>query len=150
MIHDDNSKGEEENNAIIDIERRFISYISSLLHYSSINLDKRNRKYNEKFSLIFDEVSEAEVSNITEGQIVDEHLFENLEDQISTPSLYAAFMALTKRERRILNLTMSQNLSDTDIALKLGVTQQSISKTKKNAITKLRNSSNLSGGNENG
>ncbi|WP_342424619.1 sigma-70 family RNA polymerase sigma factor [Paenibacillus sp. FSL E2-0178] len=149
MLEDDHSIDQKENNVIIDIERRFVSYISSMLHYNSINFDKKKRKYTDRFSLIFDEVSEMEDS-YTEDEGSNENTFENLEDQISNPFIFAAFMSLTERERKILNLTMCQNLNDTEIAHQLGVTQQSISKTKKNAIRKLRNSMNMNGGLKNG
>lgn len=79
-----------------------------------------------------------------------DNFFEELENQISDPSLYAAFINLTEREREILNFSIVQNMKDKEIANKLGVSQQSISKTKKVALKKLRESINRKEGKTDG
>lgn len=131
------SKAEKINE--VDVERRFVGYISSIIHYNSINFDKKDRRYNERFSLVFNEMEQGPLSN-NEGDYYNDQPLEDLEYQISNPVLYATFMSLTEREQEVLNLSFCQDLSDTDISSKLGVSQQNISKTKKNALKKLRKS----------
>lgn len=136
MFQNDHSKIEVTE--IMDIEKRFVSYISSMLHYNAMNFDKKNRKYNDRFSLIFDEVIDTLASN--ENDLYTDHPFEKLENQISDLSLHEAFMTLTERERKILNLSFCYTLSDTEIAVNFSVSQQSISNSRKNALRKLRKS----------
>ncbi|WP_244188571.1 sigma factor-like helix-turn-helix DNA-binding protein [Paenibacillus kribbensis] len=102
-----------------------------------MNFDKKSRKHSERFSLILDELDY--MTHPTENSIeYSDHSFEKLENQISDPSLYAAFINLTKREREVLNLSIVRNMKDRVIANQLGVSQQSISKTKKGALKKFR------------
>lgn len=137
MLHKDSSVEKK-----IEEERRFVGYISSLLHYNAINFDKKNRKYNERFALILDDIDNQSQASLVEKEYITESSYEELENQISDPHLYTLFMSLTTRERQILNLSIINELKDKQIASLLQVSQQSISKTKKVALKKLRNKFN--------
>ncbi|WP_145149655.1 sigma-70 family RNA polymerase sigma factor [Paenibacillus xylanexedens] len=125
------------NSIKADLEKKFVSYISTLLHFNSINFDKKIRKHNERYALVLDDMEESYIG------YEDEKLLElnsyRLENQISDPNLHKFFLKLSEREKEILNFTFVEEKKDTEIAEKLGVSQQSVSKTRKNALKKLRN-----------
>ncbi|ETT61033.1 hypothetical protein BSK66_31860 [Paenibacillus odorifer] len=147
MLRNDYPENKEDKD--MTLEKRFVGYISSLLHYNSIYFDKKNRKHNERFSMVLDESDY--LNHPAENSVeYSDNFFEELENQISDPSLYAAFINLTEREREILNFSIVQNMKDKEIANKLGVSQQSISKTKKVALKKLRESINRKEGKTDG
>ena len=120
---------------ISEEEKRFIGYISSMLHYNSIHFDKKIRKLSERYALVLDDI---DVKDEAMEESNTESISEPLEEQISDPSLYAAFLRLTTREREVVNLSICKLLRDREIAQVLGVSQQSISKTRKKALEKLR------------
>ncbi|OKP96768.1 sigma-70 family RNA polymerase sigma factor [Paenibacillus sp. P46E] len=122
-----------------EVESKFVAYITSLFHYNSINFDKKIRKLNKRYSLILDD-NDKETYYPVSSMTDDISSFLTLEDQISDSNLYCKFMELTKREREILNFSIYFELSDTKIAKLLEISQQSISKTKKHALRKLRDS----------
>ncbi|WP_339257844.1 sigma-70 family RNA polymerase sigma factor [Paenibacillus sp. FSL R5-0713] len=119
-----------------DYERKFVSYISSLLHFNSINFDKKIRKHHERNTLIMDDIEESHIAYEDE-KLLGSHLH-RLENQISDPNLHKFFLTLSEREKEILNLTYAEEKKDIEISQQFGVSQQSISKTRKNALKKLR------------
>ncbi|MFJ2046037.1 MULTISPECIES: sigma-70 family RNA polymerase sigma factor [Paenibacillus] len=128
---------------ISEEEKRFIGYISSMLHYNSIHFDKKIRKITERYALVLDDI---DVKDEAMEESDTESISEPLEEQISDPSLYAAFLSLTTREREVVNLSICRLLRDTEIAHVLGVSQQSVSKTRKKALEKLRKAIIKNGG----
>ncbi|MGO4529973.1 sigma-70 family RNA polymerase sigma factor [Paenibacillus sp. 2TAF8] len=123
---------------ISDGEKRFIGYVSSMLHYNSIHFDKKIRKINERYALVLEDMEIRDEVLMTETDVAFGSIVGILEEQISDPFLYAAFLRLTAREREIINLSICKVLRDTEIALILGISQQSVSKTRKKALEKLR------------
>ena len=120
-----------------NFEKCFVSYISNSMYYNSINFDKKIRRHNNRYALILDGFNE----NLLLERGADscrEECFIELENQISDPRLYSAFMRLTERERKILNLIVNCSLTDTEIAQFFNVSQQSISRSKNKALRKLR------------
>lgn len=113
---------------------RIISYFSKLIDFESINFDKKNRERNQKFNLILDKPSES--GDTLVEQIEDQTIRENnkIEDIIPLTAL----KSLTNRQKLVLELWFYANLNDTEIGNLLGVSQQSISKTKQTALQKLR------------
>lgn len=125
-----------QNSMKAEFEKKFVSYISTLLHFNSINFDKKIRKHQDRFALIMDDVEESDL-NHTNDELFKQELY-GLENQISDPNLYKLFLKLSHREKEILNLSYGREERDIEIAQKLGVSQQSVSKTRKNALNKLR------------
>ncbi|WP_028592430.1 sigma-70 family RNA polymerase sigma factor [Paenibacillus massiliensis] len=130
MSHNKSLKYEE-------VEKRFVGYISSMLHYNAINFDKSNRKFNERFALIMDNSDDTNLGSVIEDEYMN-HPSGKLENELSDPHVYSVFMNLTTRERQVLNLWIMQELKDKEIAILLQVTQQSVSKTRRTALTKMR------------
>lgn len=140
-----NSEHKQQENDVRSLnESRFVSYINSMLHFNSINYDKKKRKDNERYSLILDD---AECDQVQYENLIISDFSDNLklEDQINDLNLYREFMNLTKREREVVNLAVYHEMSDTKIAGILKITQQSVSKTKKKALEKLRSAFNKEG-----
>lgn len=135
----------EENKSIqILLDKRFqifyrkyrlISYIIKILHYESIHFDKNLRVDKSRYQL---QSHEFNIDNITTGKI-DEYCENSLslKDHLSNEALSKEFSKLTTTQQKVLTLSFLSEFNDTEIASKLGVSQQSISKTKKTALKKL-------------
>jgi len=65
-------------------------------------------------------------------------LTHELEQHIQHPMLFKAIQSLNQRQQQILYLAYVLNISDTEISKKLNVTQQAVSKSKNNALAKVR------------
>lgn len=130
---------------VVSVEKRFTSYIASLIHFNSINFDKRMRGLNSRYLLTLDSPSASDGSETSalidsvESSVPIYQIEESLEDQISDPKLYKALKKLNARERAIINLSFYYEFNDTQIGKILRVSQQSISKSKKKILLKLRN-----------
>jgi RNA polymerase sigma factor (sigma-70 family) len=74
----------------------------------------------------------ADIEKSTLGDLRD------LEGLISNPTLHGAYMSLSEKQKRILNLYYVMELNDTQIAKKLKLSQQSVSKTRKQAISNIK------------
>ncbi|MBD7983776.1 sigma-70 family RNA polymerase sigma factor [Sporosarcina sp. Sa2YVA2] len=119
---------------------RCISYFIKLIHFESRHFDQKQRKRDKIYQLSLDQENESGQRNIeliTDHEI-KEYPGEKLEQVISDPILYSLFLSLTDRQRMLLNRIYVDNLKDTEVAVILGITQQAVTKAKKNAISKLR------------
>ncbi len=141
----------EENNNKLNVafkqfyaEIRLIKYFSTFLYYYSINFDKKNRRNRDRFALILDQPL-PDNDNETSKDLISSKILttsdtpESLDDNISQFQLYQALKSLTPKQKKIIELAYVKELTDTEIAKLLGVSQQNISKTRKNALTRLRN-----------
>ncbi|MEK4529865.1 sigma-70 family RNA polymerase sigma factor [Paenibacillus sp. FSL H8-0104] len=119
-----------------DVNRRFIRYMANLIHYNSINYDKKRRLKDSRFSLTLDNDENLESALLT---VYDsESVPANLKDHITDHSLYQAYDSLSAQQQHILSLAYIQNLNDKEIATILGVSQQNVSKHRLKALAKLR------------
>ncbi|WP_078598379.1 sigma-70 family RNA polymerase sigma factor [Evansella clarkii] len=127
-------------------ELQLINYISHLInHYSRDFYRKKNReKYFYVFAFEDESLFDSKVPpNQPGGNTVgEESLIEisSLLEAIQDKTIYEALIRLTDRQLFILNLHFVYQLSHTEIAEKLNVSQQSVSKTIKKSLNKLRNS----------
>lgn len=127
---------------------KVIAYIDKLIHYYSIDLDKRINKYRATQQLILDNpISENESGNTTmkdtlpsyeqpmldSSQLPLEELFEDL-------NLYKAWNSLSDKQKRVLTLKYQYNLKDVEIADIICETKQVISYNHNKAIKVLRQS----------
>lgn len=130
-------------------EIRLIKYFSTILRNNSINYDKKQRKNKDRYPLILDQpVSYGDDDHMTLASLIPSEntaivymLTENsshLEEYIDHPQLYRALKQLTPNQKKIIELAYVQELKDTEIAKLLGVSQQSISKTHKKALNRIR------------
>lgn len=127
---------------------RFLKYISTSIRYAAIDFDKRLNRIRNREQLILDQPLEDEERNLlnerwlkTNDQIVEESFFAismNFVEAIEDPLIYRALRSLTDRQKLIGTLSFVLKYQDKEIADLLGVSQQSVSKTKKVAIEKIR------------
>ncbi|WP_019913614.1 sigma-70 family RNA polymerase sigma factor [Paenibacillus sp. HW567] len=111
-------------------EIRFTTYISSLIRFSSIDFDKKERRLEKRMIL-----------NLEDKYMTTQESFSNdahLESIASSSLLYNGMLLLTMKEKEVLVESYINSLSDTEIAKKKNISQQAISKTRKNALKKLR------------
>lgn len=128
---------------------RAISYFSKLIYFTARQYDKERRKYENRFALILDhhhDGMKADGSNTLKELIVDESASSvlnnyfniELEQYFQHPLLFKAIKSLNKRQQQIIYLAYVINFSDTEISKSLNVSQQAISKSKNNALAKVR------------
>ncbi len=130
-------------------ELRLISQLSNELRRHAIRYDQKFNKYRKQQLLILDQPIKKEDINTSMVDVltndltppVDEAAIRNsqhLEYHIENLTLYYAILSLTPRQRYILNASYLFNMTDTEIAAKEGVSQQTISKTRNKALRKLK------------
>lgn len=59
-------------------------------------------------------------------------------DRIENPELYGVLKQLTKKQLRILELSIFHHLNHSEIAVLLGISQQAVSKSIRQSLTKIR------------
>lgn len=134
------------------IRIRAVAYFSKIIHYTARHFDIERRKYDQRYVLNLDSTGNESKNGNNEGSItlkeliVDEsatksfyeQIEDDLEQHIQNPNLYKAIVSLNERQKQILYLSFIINYSDTEISKKLNVTQQAITKSKNNALAKVR------------
>lgn len=120
---------------------RIISYLIKVLHFESKHFDKKMRTHNHRYQLILT----SDLENVSFSPINFEKSYSDsidfshdLADHISDDRLFNSFKKLTGRQREILSLVYIRQMTDKEIAQHLGITQQAVSKTRKNVIKKIR------------
>lgn len=119
---------------------RCISYFLKIIHFESKHFDKKQRKRNEKFQLILDKQTEEDkkIIELVPDNKTQEYLALNLEDLVENQDLYYAIQNLNNKQKLLLNLIFIEGLKDTEIAEMFNITQQAVTKMKKNVINKLK------------
>ncbi|MBO0587619.1 MULTISPECIES: sigma factor-like helix-turn-helix DNA-binding protein [unclassified Sporosarcina] len=120
---------------------RCISYFIKMIHFESKHFDIKERKHRNNFVLSIDKENESGYRNIE--LIADHQHYKmdckgNLEHEINDPVLYKAFQRLTDKQRTLLQFIYMDNMKDTEVAIFLGISQQAVTKAKRNALTRLR------------
>lgn len=120
---------------------RIMSYLIKVLHFESKHFDKKMRTYKHRYQLILT----TDLENVNFSPIYFEKSYSDsndfsydIADHISDDKLFNSFKTLTERQREILSLVYVRQMTDKEIAHYLGITQQAVSKTRKNVIKKIR------------
>lgn len=120
---------------------RCISYFLKMIHFESRHFDKRQRRRNEKFQLILDKQTKEDhqklIDLVPDNQNQEDPAC-NLEDAVERVDLYNSIQKLNDRQKRLLKLIFVEGMKDTEVAEIFGVTQQAITKAKRNILNKLR------------
>lgn len=142
------------------LKLRLTKYLSTLLHYDSINFDKKKREQADRFPLLLDQPVNYVGEELTplvdiipsEGVVKEGELIflksNSLEEHLTDIRLFEAMKVLTDRQKRILELSYIEQMSDRRISNELKVSQQSISKTRNKALLRIKE--HLQGGDNNG
>ncbi|WP_391122235.1 sigma-70 family RNA polymerase sigma factor [Psychrobacillus sp. L3] len=120
---------------------RIISYLIKVLHYESKHFDRKMRDYSNGNQLILT----SDFENLDFHPIYPEKSFsdsiglsEDIIDHISSDNLINCLRKLTDRQKEILSLVYVRKMTDKEIAQYLGITQQAVSKTRRNVIKNIR------------
>ncbi|MGF7048922.1 RNA polymerase sigma factor (sigma-70 family) [Paenibacillus sp. DS2015] len=117
------------------VNRRFIKYMASLIHYNSINYDIKRKVISNRYPLILENNDLLESTSLAEEvEILSHDLIEHITDE----SLYKAYVSLSVQQQKILSLAYLKYLTDKEIAKLLGSSQQNISKHRLKGLSSLR------------
>lgn len=123
---------------------KVIAYIDKLIHYYSMDLDKKINKYNAKQQLILDKpISESGTMKdiVPSNQQPILYSFQlPLEELLEDLNLYKAWNSLSDKQKKVLTLKYQYNFKDIEIADILSETKQVISYNHNKAIKVLRQS----------
>ncbi|GEN32357.1 RNA polymerase sigma factor (sigma-70 family) [Cerasibacillus quisquiliarum] len=122
-----------------------IKYVKNLIHFYSIDYDKKIRKLKSRFILTLDqEISDEQ--GITQKELisVQDHAFDNIFNTslftfTDNETLITGLKSLTKKQLIILNLIYIKELKLIEIANLLGTTPQNISNQHRKSLNKLYN-----------
>lgn len=118
-------------------EVRFTKFLSSLIRFTAIELAVRNQKTSNACQPT-DEVERVIDSLVSDSDKSEwEDNFE-WKDVLADKRIWDAVQTLTEKEQEVLTLLYLRNLKEAKAASLLGVSQQTVSKTKKRALLKLR------------
>lgn len=129
---------------------RFIKYMSTLIHFSAIEYDKKHNSYNKRYPLTLDQPlnSENETTMIDILVKHDQDIFndiqdkytdsENLTEYFECPYLILAINELKPKQKLILKYKYIDNLKNTEIARMFNDSPQNISKMIKKILKNLR------------
>ncbi|MBD1221521.1 sigma-70 family RNA polymerase sigma factor [Virgibacillus halodenitrificans] len=112
---------------------KIITYIDRLIHFYSIDLDKKKNKYDRNHMLVLDKPigEDSDMTwkdNITTNQppILNSCRF-SLEELLEDLHIYKAWATLSVKQKKILTLKYQYNLRDVEIADILSDTKQVVS-----------------------
>ncbi|MGN5653437.1 sigma-70 family RNA polymerase sigma factor [Bacillus sp. Brlt_9] len=128
---------------------KIINYISTLIHFYSIDFDKKMALNKKRNILNFDSSTgnqENTTVKITIGSssqddstyIDFEKNMDNLKDHISDERLYTALNYLSRKQLNILKLIYLYGYSNKKVAKTLNISEQTVSYNHKKALQKLR------------
>ncbi|MEI3599508.1 MULTISPECIES: sigma-70 family RNA polymerase sigma factor [unclassified Oceanobacillus] len=131
---------------------RTIGYMSGLIRRYPIDYDKRVKKRNKRFQLIFDKPinNGSDDSNVTMGDFIaastktpEEYLIKNENKneilfQVKNPILYESLKILSQKQLEILNLYYMKGYTNRNIAEYFGQTEQNISYWHKKTLNQLK------------
>ncbi|MBA2174701.1 sigma-70 family RNA polymerase sigma factor [Halobacillus locisalis] len=125
-------------------DMRFTSYLSTSLYFQSINYDKRARRFEDRNVLTLDQSIGDGEGTTHKDQLVNQHERhheeggQGLESYIQDVRLLEAYRILTIKQQQIMDLAYVHQWSDTEIAKKMGVSQQAVSKNHRKALEKMK------------
>ncbi|MBM7095739.1 sigma-70 family RNA polymerase sigma factor [Bacillus sp. H-16] len=125
---------------------RILNYLSQTLYWEAVNYDKKRRERSSTFPLVLDHPAKDEdtvvIENIESGDRVEEEVIESshlaLHERIENPNLKKGIQKLTRRQQEVLQFIYGEEKTLTETALKLGISQQAVSKIHRAAIKNLK------------
>lgn len=136
---------------------KIINYISTLIHFYSIDFDKKvtlNKKRNVltldsptvKQDYVAVKIDTGTSSQDDSTYISFENNNDNLKDHISDEKLYTALNYLSAKQLTILNLIYLYGYSNKKVAETINVSEQTVSYNHKTALQKLKKNMKETGG----
>lgn len=129
---------------------KVIKYISSLIHFYTIDFDKKNNQRNRRFILMLDapkHESDDNPTNLIDVQpskhTTETDYFESMQtfqELIESAKLYNAYQKLTSKQKKVLDLIYIQGYNTKEVARFYKETPQNISNIHKRALKKIKKS----------
>lgn len=127
------------------IEIRFINYIAKVIWRYARDFQTKHQRNEDHHLFSLDQPVHKDGSTMTyKDQLADDKKDKtsegkNLLNQVEDYYLQKALKQLTCRQLRVLNSYFAHHFTQKEIACQLGISQQSVSKTLKNALDKVKN-----------
>ncbi len=130
------------------LKLKIIKYISSLIHFYTIDFDKKNNQVNRRFMLMLDApVYESENNSTalidvqpskysTEKDFFDS--MQTFQDTIESSELYNAYQKLTSKQKEVLDLIYIHQYNTKEVARLYKESPQNISNIHKRALNKIK------------
>ncbi|MET3193305.1 sigma-70 family RNA polymerase sigma factor [Bacillus sp. OAE603] len=118
-------------------------YFSKLVRLKSIDFSKRYYKLNKRYPLTLDAPLKFVDTSLTSKELLISEDVVSFQvgdpmENIENDGLQKALKILTSKQRLVIRLMYFHNLSQTEIALKIGSTPQNINKIHKNALNQIK------------
>lgn len=145
----------EENKKALDqsfknhhFHLKFLSYLSKTLHFNAVRYDQKRRRDHNKNLLILDaparndESTPSIIDQLSDtNQDLEKMIFSRLstiDEHLSDDKLVKKFNTLTPIQKEVLTLYYLYSYTDSEIAQFQKKSQQSVFKTRKRALLKLK------------
>ncbi|MEI3607256.1 sigma-70 family RNA polymerase sigma factor [Pseudogracilibacillus sp. SE30717A] len=132
------------------LKLKIIKYISSLIHFYTIDFDKKNNQRNRRFMLMLDAPkyeSDDSSTNLIDVQpskyTTETDYFDSVQsfqETIESSKLYNAYQKLTSKQKKVLDLIYIHGYNTNEIARLYKETPQNISNIHKRALKKIKES----------
>ena len=128
-------------------QAKVIRYIANLIHYYSIDYDKKINQISDRFPLVMDKsISKNEDDSLKMVDLIykEEVNFENefeeqrLENILTNEIICKSLETLTKKQKSILELVYIKEYTPKEVAELFGDSKQNISNIKSKALKKIR------------
>ncbi len=128
-------------------EVRFTKYLSSTIKYGYIDFERQRRRREDRSVIIYDMEMCEESNRIFGDEIAIQHNIDQeqsrfepqiLMDAIGNELIYKAFSELTSNQKMILTFTYSCCFLDKEIADRMSISPQAVSKARKSALANLK------------
>lgn len=119
-----------------------IKYVSSLIHFFSIDYDKKKRTQRRRNLLILDKGLSNE-NEVTRKELIEDDTqhtntsFNSLEEQVENEHLENALKKLTRKQVEILEMMYLKNLTCKEISEIIQTTPQNVSNQHRKALRRL-------------
>lgn len=127
---------------------QLLTYFSKILHFESQRFDMKVRKLHQTNPLILDKGINDEEGSIVHliGEetpayelsfVSDTHPY-NFTNIFEDEALYRTISKLSERQKEVLYLLYVEELTEIEVAQKLGITKQAVNKTKNQSLKKIK------------
>ncbi|WP_409018139.1 RNA polymerase sigma factor (plasmid) [Bacillus velezensis] len=127
---------------------KFLSYLSKTLHFNAVRFDQKRRQEINRSLLILDAPVKQHENNTLSfierahdcKQDIEKSLFQSsfIDEHFSDENLLKCFNTLTSIQKEVLTLYYLYSYTDSEIAKVQSKSQQSVFKTRKRALCRLR------------
>ena len=117
---------------------RILTYVLKVLHFESKRFDQKERLHRRRNILSLD--GDEKISVIYHERFFTDFIgfSDDISDHISSDKLFFSIRKLSARQKKILSLVFVKQMTDREIAHYFGISQQAVSKSRRNIIENIR------------